>query len=74
MTIDLSGPGLFLSLIIGAIGAGLFIYGRKQQRWPQLAGGILLCIYPYFVPNLWLMGGIAVALIAAVWISVRLGC
>ncbi len=70
---DTSAAGLFLSLVIGAVGAGLFIYGKRQARWPQMVGGALLCLYPYFVPNLWLMSGIAVGLVAAVWIAVRSG-
>ena len=70
---DGSSAGLFLSLLIGAVGAGLFIYGKKQARWPQMLGGALLSLYPYFVSNLWLMSGVAVALIAGVWIAVRLG-
>lgn len=66
---DLSTAGLFLSLVIGAIGAGLFIYGKKQSRPPQMIGGLLLSGYPYFISNLWLMGGIAVAIVAAVWVA-----
>ncbi len=66
---DLSSGSLFLSLVIGAVGAGLFIYGKKQSRPPQMIGGFLLSFYPYFVPNLWLMGGIAVAIVAAVWVA-----
>jgi hypothetical protein len=64
---------LFVSLLIGAVGTGLFIYGKKQSRWPQLVCGVALCIYPYFVPNVWLMLGIAVALLALVWLLIRLG-
>ena len=70
---DFSGGSLFLSLLIGAVGAGLFIYGKKQQRWPQMIGGILLGLYPYFVGNLWIMGGIGVAIVLGVWIAVRQG-
>ena len=66
---DLSSGGLFLSLVIGAVGAGLFIYGKKQSRSPQMIGGLLLSLYPYFISNLWLMGGIAVAIVAAVWVA-----
>jgi hypothetical protein len=66
---DLSSGSLFLSLVIGAVGAGLFIYGKKQSRPPQMIGGLLLSFYPYFVSNLWLMGGIAVTIVAAVWVA-----
>jgi len=70
---DISPAALFLSLLIGAVGTGLLLYGRKQQRWPQMVGGVILCVYPYFVPNVWVMSGIAVALCAAVWAAVRAG-
>src|SRR5689334_9120068 len=46
---------LLASLVIGALGTGLAIYGKKQSRWPQLVCGLVLCIYPYFVENLWVM-------------------
>lgn len=68
-----STPALFLSLIIGAVGAGLFVFGWKQRRWPQLAGGVILSAYPYFVPSVWLMVLIAVAVCAAVWLALRAG-
>jgi hypothetical protein len=70
---DFSAGSLFLSLAIGTIGAGLFIYGKKQSRPPQLIAGIVLSLYPYFVPNLWVMGGIAVGVVAAVVVAVRAG-
>ncbi len=66
---DLSAGALFLSLAIGAVGAGLFLYGKKQSRPPQMIGGLLLCLYPYFVSNLWLMGGIALVIVACVWVA-----
>jgi len=31
---------LFVSLIAGGVGFVLFVYGKKQQRWPQLAAGL----------------------------------
>lgn len=61
-----------VSLAIGAVGTGLFIYGKKQAQWPQMACGVILCVYPYFVDNVWIMLGIAVALIAALWVLLRM--
>jgi len=61
-----------VSLVIGAGGMGLFIYGKKQSRWPQLVCGLIFCVYPYFVTNVWLMLGIALVLIAALWLFLRL--
>ncbi len=70
---DLSAGSLFLSLAIGTVGVGLFIYGKKQRRIPQPAGGVLLSLYPYFVSNLWLMGGIAVGIVLVVWLATLKG-
>jgi hypothetical protein len=70
---DLSSGALFLSLVIGAVGAGLFIYGKKQGRLPQMVGGLVLSVYPYFISNLWVMAGIAVAVVVAVWVAVLKG-
>ena len=53
-------PGL-----AGAIGAGYFIYGKRQTKVIPMVAGALLCIYPYFTDSLvWLLV-IAVPLLAA---------
>jgi hypothetical protein len=70
---DFSAGSLFLSLAIGAVGTGLFLYGKKQRRIPQLIGGIVLTVYPYFIPNLWVMGGIAVGIVLVVWLATLKG-
>jgi hypothetical protein len=45
---------ILLGVILGAIGMGYIVYGRKQMHAMALISGILLCIFPYFVPNIWL--------------------
>ena len=70
---SLDGNSLLLSLLIGCVGLACFTYGRKQGRFPQMAAGAALSIYPYFVSNLLLMGAIAVAVMVALWVAVRLG-
>jgi hypothetical protein len=64
---------LFLSLIPGGIGFVLFVYGKKQGRWPQLVGGLLFMIYPYFTPTLMSLVGVGIVLGAGVWVLVRGG-
>ncbi len=67
-------PGaLFLSLIVGGIGFVLFVYGRKQERWPQMAAGVVLMVYPYFVDNMVVLVAIAVAICAGLWLAIRAG-
>ncbi len=64
---------LFASMLIGVVGFALFVYGKKQQRAPQLAVGLALMVYPYFVPGALPMVGIAVGLVLLLWGATRLG-
>jgi multisubunit Na+/H+ antiporter MnhC subunit len=64
---------LFLSLIPSGIGFVLFVYGKKQERWPIMIGGIVFSIYPYFTPTILSMIVIGVALGTGLWLAVRAG-
>ena len=67
-------PGLlFLSLVTSGAGFVLFVYGKKQERWPQLVAGLVLMVYPYFVDTLAMSVGIAVAIVAIMWLAIRQG-
>lgn len=67
-------PGvIFLSLVTGGIGFVLLVYGKKQERWPHMAAGLALMVYPYFVDGLVLQIAIAVAICVALWVAVRGG-
>ena len=64
---------LLLSLVISAVGMGLFIYGKKQSRVPHLVAGLILMIYTYVVTSALWMILIALAILAALFMLVRLG-
>jgi len=64
---------LFLSLIPGGIGFALFAYGKKQDRWPHIAAGLLLMVYPYFTPGLISLVATGAAIVFVLWYVVRLG-
>jgi hypothetical protein len=67
-------PGALLaSVLISAVGLGIFLYGKKQRRGPQLVAGIVLMAYSYFVGSLVWMVVIFAAIVAALWAIVRLG-
>ena len=51
-----------LCLLTGSVGMGYFIYGKKQRKVVPLASGVLLCIFPYFVSNVYLFIGAAAVL------------
>lgn len=59
---------LFSSLLIGAVGLGLLIYGKRRPEPKCLLIGIAMCVYPYFVSSLVVMWLIAAACIAAAWV------
>jgi hypothetical protein len=58
-----SPMNLFVGIITGAVGTGYFIYGKKQGKFVFWIDGILLCIYPYFLSNLYGMMAIGLVLI-----------
>ncbi len=60
-------------VVIGSIGLGLFVYGKKQRRAPHLGVGVLLMIYPYFVSGLPATVGIAAALLGLLYLLTYLG-
>jgi hypothetical protein len=60
-------------MLIGSIGLGFFVYGRRQRRGPHLAVGILLMVYPYFVPGVLAMFLIAAALVGLLFLATHLG-
>lgn len=70
---DLDAYSLIASLIISSIGFVVFGYGKKLSRLPQVLVGLLLMIFPYFVPDVLLMSGIAAVLLVGLWLSVRFG-
>jgi len=49
------GTTLIFSILFGSIGMGYFVYGKKQQAALPLLAGIVLCIFPYFVSNVYIM-------------------
>lgn len=70
MTFD--PASLIASFIIGSVGFVAFVYGKRQRRFPQIAIGLVLMGYPYFIANVWLMILIAMMLLALLWIAVKL--
>ncbi|MCA8978359.1 MAG: amino acid transport protein [Planctomycetes bacterium] len=62
---DLTPASLFTGLITSSIGCGLFLYGKKQARAPQLVAGIVLMALPFFVPDALLQAGLAVVILLA---------
>ena len=43
---------LVASILLGIIGSGYFMYGRKAHNYVALLSGLLLCVFPYFIDSL----------------------
>jgi hypothetical protein len=52
------------SLLFGAVGFGYFLYGRKQRLAMPFLAGIALCVFPYFVSDVYLLVFIGAALLS----------
>ena len=70
---DLTPTWLLLSLIPGGAGFVLFVYGKKQQRWPQLIAGLAMMIYPYFAPTVPTLAAGGALIAGALWYILSLG-
>lgn len=46
---------LFWAMLFGAIGLGFFVYGKKQKAVVPLLTGIALFVFPYFMPNVYVL-------------------
>ena len=46
---------LFLGVMLGSLGMGYVVYGRKQKRGIALLSGLVLCGLPYFISNIYLL-------------------
>jgi hypothetical protein len=71
--VSLDPGAIFLSLLTSGIGFVLFVYGKKQDRWPQLIAGLALMVYPYFVGSAVLSLLIAITICAGLWVVVKAG-
>jgi len=64
---------LFASLLWGSIGVGYFVYGKKQQHFSSMGGGILMVILSYFVGSAVLMSVLCLGIAFAVFFLIRRG-
>jgi len=54
---------LIWGMLFGAIGFGFFVYGKRQKAVVPLIAGIALFIFPYFMPNVYLLVSVGAVLV-----------
>ncbi|MCC6785931.1 MAG: amino acid transport protein [Planctomycetes bacterium] len=70
---DAMAAVLIAGFVVSTVGLGLFIYGKKQHRAPQMAGGLVMMALPMCGVSalaVWLLG---VGVVAGVFGAVRIG-
>jgi hypothetical protein len=68
---EMSTSLILWGVVFASLGTGYFIYGKKQEDWIALIVGLVLCVIPYFIPNVWLLLLAGTALAAAPFIARR---
>lgn len=71
MNIDASS--LIAGLFVSSLGFVLFSFGKKMSRPPQMVGGLVLMVYPYFVQDVLWMLLIGAVLCGLIWVAVQRG-
>ncbi|HXN07231.1 MAG TPA: hypothetical protein VN944_09240 [Nitrospiria bacterium] len=63
-----TGTLLIYSMLFGSVGIGYFIYGKKQGKMVPLITGMVLNVFPYFMPNLYTLIITGIILMGVPWV------
>ena len=55
---------LIIGFIAGVFGVAYFVYGKKQAKLSAMLAGVALCVYPYFIDNVWAELAVGAVLLA----------
>ena len=58
---------LLSGIVLGSLGVGYFIYGKRQARILAFCCGLLLCALPYLIDSLWLLWLVCIPLLLLPW-------
>jgi hypothetical protein len=59
-----STAAIVWNILFGAIGAGYFLYGKRQHEGVPMFCGFALMVFPYFVSSAWALFLIGALLMA----------
>jgi len=71
--LDLSPAGLIAGMVVSSVGLGLYLFGKRNERFAPLISGMALMAAPLVVHGalaLWALCGLVVA---GLWLAARLG-
>lgn len=70
---NLDAGSLIAGLVVSGVGYVFFSYGRKMSRTPHVIIGLILMVFPYFIPGVIAMFGIAALLCGLLYMATRAG-
>ena len=70
---DFDPGSLLASLLVSSVGFVLLVYGRRMSRLPHGLAGLVMLIFPYFVPGVFPVLALGAVIAAALWVLVKLG-
>jgi len=73
MGFDLSPGTLIAGTLVSSVGFGLYLYGKRSSRFPQLLAGLALMGFPMFVHGVIANLVIGAGTCAGLWAWGRLG-
>lgn len=71
MNLDVSS--IAAGFVVSGVGFVLFSYGRKMGRAPHVGVGLVLMVFPYFVPSVLVMLAVALLLCGLLYLAVQRG-
>jgi hypothetical protein len=71
--VNLDASTLVAGFLVSGVGFVLFSYGRKMGRVPHTVAGLVLMVFPYFVPNVLFTFGIGALLCGLLYLATRAG-
>lgn len=71
--VDFSAGWIVSAMLVSTVGFAIFLYGKKQTRFPQLAAGLALMIFPGFVASTAWMWSIAAVILGGLFLASRAG-
>ncbi|MCB9914636.1 MAG: hypothetical protein H6828_05735 [Planctomycetes bacterium] len=73
MGFDLDPSTLLAGLVVSSVGMGLFLYGKRQARPPQLVAGLSLLVFPGFLHGAGWVFALGGLVLGALWGALRAG-
>jgi hypothetical protein len=71
--VDFSASWIMVSFLVGTVGMGVFAYGKKQSRMPQIAAGLAIVAISWVVSSPVWMVACAALVIGGLWAGTRAG-